>query len=254
MDESGSAPIFPNVRTPEDVFRDFRGRRAGIVKALTTDVEKFYKMCDPEKENLCLYGLSNETWEVTLPAEEVPPELPEPALGINFARDGMAEKDWLTLVAVHSDAWLIAVAFYFGARFGFDKDARRRLFTMISNLPTVYEVVTGSGKKQSKPANSNGKSKSGSKPSKKPNSNSKPAKQPLPKQEEQMVKEEGGDKDQAYLCGTCGGSYSNNGEFWIGCDICENWYHGDCVRITPAKAEHIKQYKCPACSNKRSRE
>lgn len=28
-------------------------------------------------------------WEVTLPAEEVPPELPEPALGINFARDGM---------------------------------------------------------------------------------------------------------------------------------------------------------------------
>jgi hypothetical protein len=78
----------------------------------------------PEKENLCLYGLSNETWEVTLPAEEVPPELPEPALGINFARDGMAEKDWLMLVAVHSDAWLIAVAFYFGARFGFDKDAR----------------------------------------------------------------------------------------------------------------------------------
>lgn len=26
---------------------------------------------------------------MTLPAEEVPPELPEPALGINFARDGM---------------------------------------------------------------------------------------------------------------------------------------------------------------------
>ena len=78
----------------------------------------------PEKENLCLYGLPNETWEVTLPAEEVPPELPEPALGINFARDGMIEKDWLSLVAVHSDAWLLSVAFYFGARFGFDKDAR----------------------------------------------------------------------------------------------------------------------------------
>lgn len=48
-----------------------------------------------EKENLCLYGLPNETWEINLPAEEVPPELPEPALGINFARDGMDEKDWL---------------------------------------------------------------------------------------------------------------------------------------------------------------
>ena len=81
-----------------------------------------------EKENLCLYGQPNETWEVTLPAEEVPPELPEPALGINFARDGMEEKDWLALVAVHSDAWLLAVAFYFGARFGFDKEARYLFF------------------------------------------------------------------------------------------------------------------------------
>lgn len=77
-----------------------------------------------EKENLCLYGLPNETWEVNLPAEEVPPELPEPALGINFARDGMPERDWITLVAVHSDAWLYAVAFYFGARFGFEKNDR----------------------------------------------------------------------------------------------------------------------------------
>ena len=54
----------------------------------------------------------------------MPPELPEPALGINFARDGMQEKDWLSLVAVHSDAWLLSVAFYFGARFGFDKSDR----------------------------------------------------------------------------------------------------------------------------------
>lgn len=77
-----------------------------------------------EKENLCLYGFPSEQWEVNLPAEEVPPELPEPALGINFARDGMQEKDWLSLVAVHSDAWLLAVAFYFGARFGYDKADR----------------------------------------------------------------------------------------------------------------------------------
>lgn len=65
---------------------------------------------------------------MNLPAEEVPPELPEPALGINFARDGMDEKDWLSLVAVHSDAWLLAVSFYFGARFGFDKESRYSLF------------------------------------------------------------------------------------------------------------------------------
>ncbi|KAI9104240.1 hypothetical protein K1719_023076 [Acacia pycnantha] len=67
-----------------------------------------------EKENLCLYGFPNETWQVNLPVEEVPPEFPKTALGINFARDGMQEKDWLSLVAVHSDAWLLAVSFYFG--------------------------------------------------------------------------------------------------------------------------------------------
>ncbi|KAL6000713.1 PHD finger protein ALFIN-LIKE 4 [Asimina triloba] len=151
---------------------------------------------DNKKENLCLYGLPNEQWEVNLPADEVPPELPEPALGINFARDGMQEKDWLSLVAVHSDAWLLAVAFYFGARFGFDKSDRllledgmsyqqlaspvgnhlsisetsipfglqkdirdaycmlicnlKRLFGMINDLPTIFEIVTGAAKKQTK--------------------------------------------------------------------------------------------------------
>ena len=28
----------------------------------------------------------------------------------------MVRKDWLALVAVHSDAWLISVAFYYGAK------------------------------------------------------------------------------------------------------------------------------------------
>ncbi|GFY82110.1 alfin-like 2 [Actinidia rufa] len=97
--------ISSSPRTVEEIFKDYSGRRTGVVRALTY-----------EKENLCLYGHPNETWEVTLPAEEVPPELPEPALGINFARDGMKRRDWLSLVAVHTDSWLLSVAFYFGAR------------------------------------------------------------------------------------------------------------------------------------------
>ncbi len=48
--------------------------------------------------------------------EEVPPELPEPCLGINFARDGMQKRDFLALVAVHSDAWLMAVAFFYAVK------------------------------------------------------------------------------------------------------------------------------------------
>ena len=82
-----------------------------------------------------LYGYASGSWEVNWPVEEVPPELPEPALGINFARDGMQRKDWLSLVAVHSDAWLLVVAFYHGARF--NRNERKRLFSMINDLPTV---------------------------------------------------------------------------------------------------------------------
>lgn len=98
-----------------------------------------------EKDNLCLYGHPDENWQVDLPADEVPPELPEPALGINFARDGMKRSDWLALVAVHSDAWLLAVSFYFGARCGFDKESRYQLFvkgSMASSTVQNVKVVT----------------------------------------------------------------------------------------------------------------
>ncbi|WOL02397.1 PHD finger protein ALFIN-LIKE 8-like [Canna indica] len=244
-----------NPRTPDEVFMDFRGRRAGMIKALTTDVEKFYQQCDPEKENLCLYGLPNETWEVNLPAEEVPAELPEPALGINFARDGMAEKDWLLLVAVHSDAWLLAVAFYFGARFGFDKEARKRLFQMINGLPTIYEVVTGISKKLSKEKTPNSsKNKTSSKNSHQSEAYTKASKMPPPKDGGESEGEYNEDEEELgnTLCGACGDNYAND-EFWICCDLCEKWFHGKCVKITPARAEHIKQYKCPACTSKRAR-
>nr|ATU47227.1 alfin 1-like protein [Atriplex hortensis] len=248
-----------NPRTVEEVFRDFKGRRAGLIKALTTDVEDFYQQCDPEKENLCLYGFPSEQWEVNLPAEEVPPELPEPALGINFARDGMQEKDWLALVAVHSDAWLLSVAFYFGARFGFDKAERKRLFTMVNDLPTIFEVVTGSAKKQLKersstPNHSNNKPKSNSNSNSKSGGNKYSKVTPPKVEEDEEGLEDDQDEDEHgdTLCGACLETYAAD-EFWICCDICETWFHGKCVKITPARAEHIKQYKCPSCSNKRAR-
>ncbi|KAM0941253.1 putative chromatin regulator PHD family [Dioscorea sansibarensis] len=238
-------PISSNPRTIEEIFKDFSSRRTAIIRALTVEVEDFYALCSPEKDNLCLYGHSNQMWEVNLPADEVPPEMPEPALGINFARDGMDRKDWLSLVALHSDSWLLSVAFYFAFRFG--GNDRKRLFSMINELPTVFEVVSdrkppkdksgldsGSKSKQSVKRTSEGQVKS----------NSKPA---------DDVYGEDDDEHSETLCGTCGGNYTTN-EFWIGCDVCERWFHGKCVKITPAKADSIKQYKCPSCSSKRGRQ
>ncbi|GMP63373.1 hypothetical protein CsSME_00025108 [Camellia sinensis var. sinensis] len=145
-----------------------------------------------------LYGLPNETWEVNLPVEEVPPELPEPALAINFSRDRMQEKDWLSLVAVHSDSWLLFVAFYFGARFGFGKSERKRLFQLINDLPTIFEDVTGNvrqPKDQSGPHSNSSKIKSSGKMQqqpRQPESQPKTVKtSPSPKLED----ESGGDEE-----------------------------------------------------------
>uniref|UniRef100_J3M483 PHD finger protein ALFIN-LIKE n=1 Tax=Oryza brachyantha TaxID=4533 RepID=J3M483_ORYBR len=241
----GSAP-----RSVEEIFKDFRARRSAILRALTHDVEDFYAQCDPEKENLCLYGYANEAWEVALPAEEVPTELPEPALGINFARDGVNRRDWLALVAVHSDSWLVSVAFYYAARL--NRNDRKRLFGMMNDLATVYEVVSGS--RQSKERDRSGMDNSSSRNKMSSKHTSEVARvENNVREADEGYDEDDGDHAET-LCGTCGGIYSAD-EFWIGCDICERWYHGKCVKITPVKAESIKQYKCPNCStNKRPRQ
>ncbi|KAL6128094.1 hypothetical protein ACLB2K_071451 [Fragaria x ananassa] len=257
-------------RSVEEIFKDYAARRSGIVRALTNDVDEFYALCDPEKENLCLYGHPDETWEVTLPAEEVPPELPEPALGINFARDGMKRQDWLSLIAVHSDSWLLSVSFYFGARL--NRNERKRLFSLTNDLPTIFEVVTGRMSTKDKPSMDSGsKSRNNAKvilflvdnyvvlvfsrcfvplckiwayrpASASQRSTDGPMRTNSTLLNENYVEDE--DEHSETLCGSCGGNYSAN-EFWIGCDICERWYHGKCVKITPSKAEYIQHYKMP---------
>lgn len=232
-------------RTVEEIFKDFSARHTAVLRALTGDVEEFYSQCDPERDNLCLYGHPNGSWEVAVPAEEVPPELPEPVLGINFARDGMERRDWLSLVAMHTDSWLLSVAFYFGARL--NRNERSRMFTLINDLPTVFEVVTGRKSLKDKPSIDSGK---------KSKNNAKREKQIKANQRLHEVsddEDEGNeDEHEETLCGSCG-TNGNEDEFWIGCDICERWFHGKCVKITPAKAQSIKEYRCPSCSNKRAK-
>lgn len=38
--------------------------------------------------------------------------------------------------------------------------------------------------------------------------------------------------------------------FMIGCDNCEEWYHGDCIGVTQLDARHIKKYFCEKCRGK----
>ncbi|XP_037026766.1 CXXC-type zinc finger protein 1-like [Bradysia coprophila] len=40
---------------------------------------------------------------------------------------------------------------------------------------------------------------------------------------------------------------SDCSRFMIGCDGCEEWYHGDCIFVSEKEAKHIKHYYCQRC-------
>ncbi|KAK9825693.1 hypothetical protein WJX81_005446 [Elliptochloris bilobata] len=254
------------MRTPEEVFADYSARKNGILTALTTDVDAFFAACDPASENLCLYGNPDSSWEVALPAEEVPPEAPEPALGVNFARDGMARRDWLSLVAVHSDSWLLGQAFFNGARL--NREGREALFFLINAEPTCYEIVSGKVVRDGK-AKKRGAPGQPAMRQPPPNPALKaqrpavrppgPQRRPRPDddedEEEEDEEENGVPLDDQYAdgegdpCPNCGRVY-RTGEFWIACDFCDVWYDGKCVQMTPGKAQRMGKWRCPACERK----
>ncbi|WIA11568.1 hypothetical protein OEZ85_011676 [Tetradesmus obliquus] len=236
-------------RSPEHVYDEYAGRRAGILRALTTDVDAFFAECDPEKHNLCLYGEPDGSWVVDLPAEEVPPEIPEPALGINFARDGMQRKDWLALVAVHSDSWLLALAFYKGARL--DKEQRERLFTLINGLPTCYEVVSGQADKAK-----NAAAAAAAAAVPQPRKRGTDAAGGRPQQRTRVddgaaaaADDDGWQDGEGDPCPGCGDLYRTD-VFWIECDRCKVWWCGRCAKMTEAKAEKTPIWHCGKCGGR----
>ncbi|RMZ55833.1 hypothetical protein APUTEX25_003799, partial [Auxenochlorella protothecoides] len=258
-----------SMRTVEETFFDFSQRRKGILRALVQEVDKFYAACHPELDNLCLYGNPDGSWEVRLPCDEVPPELPEPALGINFARDGMDRRDWLSLIAVHSDSWLISMAYFNAARL--DAEGRRLLFNEINSLPTCLEVVTGSAAPGSTTQAAAHISK---RPAGVPQADPAPdtkrpafhpavslavalgqtANQGRPRQgppPSSAAEESSGSEDAEEAeyepCPNCGREFKD-GDFWIFCDYCRRWFDGRCVGMTAQRAEASKTWKCPFCT------
>ena len=45
----------------------------------------------------------------------------------------------------------------------------------------------------------------------------------------------------------CVGKQPHGGRFMIQCDLCYEWYHGDCVNVTQEEASDINTYYCPLC-------
>lgn len=39
--------------------------------------------------------------------------------------------------------------------------------------------------------------------------------------------------------------------FYVGCDLCNNWFHGDCVGITEEMAKSLSEFVCNECTHAR---
>ncbi|KAJ1262597.1 hypothetical protein BS78_09G120700 [Paspalum vaginatum] len=225
-------PLLPTWRrrrpySVETIFRDFTNRRIALIHALTRDEEEFFNKCQQGMRPLYLWGNTDGSWEVK-PAElYVPSDLPEPTLGIDIWRNRMKRHKWLEAVAMHCDAWLINVSFFFLLGPYFTATERHRLFIKINNLPTVRETLFDSITYQcirhveEKRSSGHGEAN-------------------------EVEEEEDVDSDDKNFCGTCGNRYNANG-FWICCNVCDRWYHGKCVKLTASKAECIDHYECPEC-------
>jgi hypothetical protein len=58
-----------------------------------------------------------------------------------------------------------------------------------------------------------------------------------------------------YLCERCSATYchcggGNDGRFMIECDVCAEWYHGDCVGLVEAACVGIDSYVCAPCATR----
>ena len=45
-------------------------------------------------------------------------------------------------------------------------------------------------------------------------------------------------------------TFSSDHRFYIGCDFCQDWFHGTCVGLTQIEANAIEEYRCPNCCKK----
>ncbi|TVU19084.1 hypothetical protein EJB05_35216 [Eragrostis curvula] len=206
------------------IFRQFSGRRAALIRAITRDEEEFSRKCNSSLESMCLYGHINGSWEVRVPELLAQPSLPEPMRGINLFRDNMEHVQWLQEVAKRCDSWLISLSFFVGANI-LNANGRWMLFNHLNSLETVHEAFLQSDTYHR-----------------------------LHREEEVRPKRDVGDEEvddkDDYFCDICGHPYHANG-FWICCDLCGGWSHGRCVKVKPEQLECVKQYVCPECISER---
>ncbi|MCO5591196.1 hypothetical protein L7F22_045177 [Adiantum nelumboides] len=91
-----------------------------------------------EDTNVRFYGLPNQTWKICVLEESS--ELSQPPLGVVMAHKlEMYRIERCSFVALHSEAWLISLAFFFTAQF--EEKNRKFVFETIIKLSSIIQAV-----------------------------------------------------------------------------------------------------------------
>ncbi|KAM3343160.1 PHD finger protein ALFIN-LIKE 3 isoform X3 [Capsicum galapagoense] len=129
MDKFGSEMF---LRTVDEAFENYKGRRQGIINALIKDVDEFREKCDQ-------YNVTDGNWEIKL-SSDVAQELPYSRI-YKLPKQLTDKNAWLAQVAADSDTWLFSVTFYLCSIYSWMALWRERLFDKMNALPTVSELV-----------------------------------------------------------------------------------------------------------------
>ncbi|PHT54797.1 hypothetical protein CQW23_03283 [Capsicum baccatum] len=131
------------LRTVDEAFENYKGRRQGIINALIKDVDEFREKCDQynvtERKYLGLYAYPDGNWEIKL-SSAVAEELPYSRI-YKLPKQLTDKNAWLAQVAADSDTWLFSVTFFLCSIYSWMAPWRERLFDKMNALPTVSELV-----------------------------------------------------------------------------------------------------------------
>eukprot|EP01025_Chloroclados_australasicus_P057167 TRINITY_DN7116_c0_g3_i3.p1 TRINITY_DN7116_c0_g3~~TRINITY_DN7116_c0_g3_i3.p1 ORF type:complete len:598 (-),score=17.35 TRINITY_DN7116_c0_g3_i3:11-1783(-) len=120
------------------VYKNYLNRRDALIAALTIEQDELYEETKFLLIDLCLYAETDGTWDL-VSANKILEESDHPVLlpwrGINKIRFRKSKKQWLTLVAQHSDSWLLNITFFEAQKL--DKNERAALFFQINKNPLI---------------------------------------------------------------------------------------------------------------------
>lgn len=60
----------------------------------------------------------------------------------------------------------------------------------------------------------------------------------------------GPSKKKEKLYCICRTSYDDS-KFYVGCDLCNNWFHGECVGISEENSKKMSEFICNECTHAR---